>query len=272
MVKGKLSVPFDNVKFIGAIPTASVTVKLVVPPAQTELTVGAERVAVGAAEIATGCEPKGPAGVHPEASTTFRIWKVPATVGVTVTVAGELCPMNGKLSVPLDKVKSNGPVPVVSVTVKSVVPPGQIVAAVGAERVAVAGGAIVTDCEPKGPAGAQAEASVRLMIWKALATVGVTATVAGEACPVKGKLSVPLDKVKSIGPVPVVSVTVKLVDPPAQIADGKGEERVAVGVAEIATACEPKGPVGAQAAASVRLMIWKVPPTVGATATVTGDV
>ena len=170
----------DKVKSNGPVPVVSITAKSVVPPLQIVGTVGAESVVTGAADIAIGCEPKGPAGVHPETSTTFRIWKVPATVGATVTVAGEVCPVNGKLSVPLDKVKSNGPVPIDNVTVKSVVLPVQMEAAVGTESIATGAAEIAIGCEPKGPAGAQAAASVRLMIWKVPATVGVIATVTGD--------------------------------------------------------------------------------------------
>ena len=100
----------------------------------------------------------------------------------------------------------------------------------------------------------QAETSVRFVIWKVPATVGEIVTVAGEAWLVKTKLSVPLDKVKSIGPVPVVSVTVKSVVPAGQIEGEEGVESVAIGAEETATGCPPKGPAAAQLSASTMLM------------------
>jgi len=72
------------------------------------------------------------------------ILQLPVIVGKTFTVVGLGCDIKLKTSVPFVKSKFINPEPVVNVTVKSVLPPAQIVAAVGAESVAIGAGFIVT--------------------------------------------------------------------------------------------------------------------------------
>ena len=81
----------------------------------------------------------------------------------------------------------------------------------------------------------------------------------------------PLLNVKFIGPVPVVKVTVKLVEVPIQTLVTVAADNVAIGNGLTVTTCEPKGPCGEQLFTSTKLVIVHVPDTVGVTGIVVGE-
>ena len=72
------------------------------------------------------------------------ICQLPVIVGKTFTVVGLGCDIKLKTSVPFVKSKFIVAEPVVNVTVKSVLPPAQIVAVVGGDSVAIGAEFIVT--------------------------------------------------------------------------------------------------------------------------------